>query len=107
MSRDKATSSRKAVRPRGGRPVNYVPAAEFKATCLELLGRVRETGADYVVTRHGRPVARVVPYESPARAGTFFGSLKGSVLAFDRPFDSIDGEYDIHAPEGAHRSSRR
>jgi len=34
-----------------------VAAADFKATCLELMDRVRETGVEYVVTKHGKPVA--------------------------------------------------
>lgn len=44
---------------------NTVGAAEFKARCLELLDRVEEEGAEYVVTKHGRPVARVVPLGAP------------------------------------------
>jgi prevent-host-death family protein len=71
-----------------------LPAAEFKARCLELMDRVRETGAEYVITKHGRPVARLVPYQAPSLPSVF-GALKGTVLAYDRPFDPIEGEYDI------------
>lgn len=71
-----------------------LPAAEFKTRCLELMDRVRETGVEYVVTKHGRPVAKLVPYVAPQRR-SLFGALKGSVLAYERPFDPIDGEYDI------------
>jgi antitoxin (DNA-binding transcriptional repressor) of toxin-antitoxin stability system len=58
------------------------------------MDRVRETGAEYVVTKHGKPVAKLVPY-TESRGQSFFGSLEGSVLHYDRPFDPIDGEYDI------------
>ena len=75
--------------------VTYVPAATFKTTCLELLSRVRETGVDFVVTRHGKPVARVVPYDPAQGEGAVFGSMKGSLLRYDRPFDPVDGDYDI------------
>jgi hypothetical protein len=34
--------ARRAVRP------NHIAAAEFKARCLELMDRVRETGVEYV-----------------------------------------------------------
>ena len=71
-----------------------VAAAEFKAKCLELMDRVRETGSEYVVTKHGVPVAKLVPYV-PGKRQSFFGSMKGTLLKFDRPFDPIDGEYDI------------
>jgi prevent-host-death family protein len=74
-----------------------VPAAEFKATCLELMDRVRETGVEYVVTKHGRPVAKLVPYVESKPRG-MFGALKGTVLKYERPFDPIEGEYDIERP---------
>jgi antitoxin (DNA-binding transcriptional repressor) of toxin-antitoxin stability system len=47
-----------------------------------------------VVTKHGTPVAKLVPYSPPDRP-SFFGSAAGTVLQYDRPFDPIDGEYDI------------
>jgi prevent-host-death family protein len=71
-----------------------VPAAEFKAKCLELMDHVRETGAEYVVTKHGTPVARLVPYTEGKRK-PFFGSMKGTVLKYERPLDPIDADYDI------------
>jgi prevent-host-death family protein len=78
---------------RGKRSSSYA-AADFKARCLELMDRVRETGIEYVVTKHGKPVAKLVPYTENAKS-SFFGSLKGSVLKYERPFDPIDGVYDI------------
>lgn len=77
-----------------GGPRRRLSAAEFKATCLELMDVVRETGAEVVVTKHGRPVAKLVRFGDPKPTG-FFGSMTGTVLAYDRPFDPIDGDYDI------------
>ena len=70
-------------------------AADFKARCLELMDRVKETGTEYVITKHGRPVAKLVPYLESDRP-SFFGAGKGSVLQYDRPFDPIDGTYDVN-----------
>ena len=70
-------------------------AAEFKATCLELMDRVRETGVEYVVTKHGKPVAKLVPYVAP-KPRKVVGSMKGTVLKYERPFDPIDAEWDIN-----------
>ena len=55
-----------------------VPATEFKAHCLELMDHVRETGQEVVVTKHGKPVAKLVPV--PAPAGELFGCMRGTVL---------------------------
>lgn len=71
-----------------------VAAAEFKARCLELMDRVRESGVEYVVTKHGRPVAKLVPI-AERRPQPLFGSMKGTVLAYERPLDPIEAEYDM------------
>ncbi|MBA2383598.1 MAG: type II toxin-antitoxin system Phd/YefM family antitoxin [Actinobacteria bacterium] len=49
-----------------------VAAGKFKAECLGLLDDVAATGRPLVVTKRGKPVARVVPVEAPP-------SLRGSV----------------------------
>ena len=74
-----------------------VPAAEFKARCLELMDRVRETGAEYVITKHGTPVAKLVPVVE-ARRDRFLGSMKGTVLDYERPLDPLDDDYEVNRP---------
>ena len=76
------------------KPSAKYAAAEFKTRCLELMDRVRETGVEYVVTKHGKPVAKLVPFTEGTRP-SFFGALKGTVLKYERPFDPIGGTYDI------------
>ncbi len=50
-----------------------IQAGEFKAKCLAILDEVNKTGQTLVITKHGKPVAKVVPIEKPP-------SLKGSVI---------------------------
>lgn len=50
-----------------------ITATQFKARCLRLLDEVAETGETLVVTKHGRPVARVEP---PLRPDDLRGSAK-------------------------------
>jgi prevent-host-death family protein len=76
------------------RATQTIAAAEFKAGCLRLMDRVRETGVEYTITKHGTPVARLVPVNESSRP-SFFGAGQGSVLHYDRPFEPIDGTYDI------------
>jgi len=54
-----------------------VPVAKFKATCLGLFEQVDKAGRTFVVTKRGRPVARVVPVEEASH------DLKGSVIFED------------------------
>jgi prevent-host-death family protein len=42
-----------------------IPAGEFKAKCLKLLDDVQRTGEELIVTKRGKPVARLVPAEQP------------------------------------------
>ena len=49
-----------------------IPAGEFKAKCLALLDEVAETGDELVVTKRGKPVARLAPLsKSPTRKKKF------------------------------------
>jgi prevent-host-death family protein len=74
-------------------PGQSVGAAEFKARCLELMDRVRETREEYIVTKHGKPVAKLVPYDPPKRSKKFFGSMRGTVRFYEGAFDPIPGEW--------------
>lgn len=38
-----------------------IPAAQFRDRCLKLLDEVHATGEKLIVTKHGRPVAAIVP----------------------------------------------
>lgn len=40
-----------------------IPAGEFKNRCLALMDEVNETGEEIVITKHGKPVSRLVPVE--------------------------------------------
>ena len=80
-------------RSRSAARARRIPAAEFKSRCLELMNVVRETREEFVVTKHGTPVAKLVPYDAPDQPKRFFGSMRGTVLRYDRPFDPIPGTW--------------
>jgi prevent-host-death family protein len=91
-----AKKSNPGRRVRGGAYADgrRVAAGEFKARCLELMDRVRERGEEYVITKHGKPVAKLVPFREPEQKA-FLGCMKGTLLKYERPFDPIDGEWDV------------
>ena len=41
--------------------MKQIPAGEFKAKCLAIMDRVLHTGEPVVVTKHGKPVVKLVP----------------------------------------------
>jgi prevent-host-death family protein len=62
-------------------PTKTIPAGEFKAKCLKLMDEVEKTGEELVITKRGKPVAKLVPAEdAPDRQPPLlFGCLKGTV----------------------------
>ena len=52
-----------------------IGAAKFKAHCLALLDELTPEGL--IVTKHGKPVARVTPY--PPEPGHLIGSLGSKI----------------------------
>lgn len=55
-----------------------INAAEFKAKCLKLLDQVAATHEPLIITKRGKPVARLVPIEDDTRE-SMFGYLHGTV----------------------------
>lgn len=54
-----------------------ISATDFKATCLQVLKSVAETQQGVVVTKRGKPMARVVPLVN--RPDNIVGAMKGTV----------------------------
>ncbi|MGE0495062.1 MAG: type II toxin-antitoxin system Phd/YefM family antitoxin [Vulcanimicrobiota bacterium] len=51
-----------------------VAISKFKATCLELLKKVRQTGQPIVVTRRGVAIAEIIP-PTPETSTGWLGAL--------------------------------
>ncbi len=70
-----------------------IPAGEFKANCLKLMDQVRESGREIVITKRGKPVAKLVPLE-PKERPPLFGCMKGSIEILGDIISPIDVEWD-------------
>src|SRR5688572_29184613 len=57
-----------------------IPAGDFKATCLKLMDRVKETGVEYVITKRNRPVAKLAPITDDDLR-PFVGRSRGVITA--------------------------
>ena len=69
--------------------VKQIAAGEFKTHCLRVLDEVASGGGEYIVTKRGVPVARVVPLEKKLVKREPPIELKGTVLRFDRPLEPL------------------
>jgi prevent-host-death family protein len=71
--------------------MQQITATQFKARCLRLLDEVSETGEPLVITKRGRPVARLEPPEPPA-------DLRGSAklrLSEEELINASMGVWDV------------
>jgi prevent-host-death family protein len=67
-----------------------IAAGEFKAKCLGLLDEVQTSGQEIVVTKYGKPVAKVVPVDED----------KEGLERFNKARESIKIKGDIVSPLG-------
>ena len=72
-----------------------ITATQFKTHLLRLLDEVAETGQPLVVTKHGRPVARVEP---PLRPEDLRGSGKINMTDEELIYFSM-GPWDMEAED--------
>jgi prevent-host-death family protein len=61
-----------------GLPAEVVTISEFKATCLARLERVRRTGQRLLITKHGQPIAEVVPLSAAVGSNRWLGTAAGT-----------------------------
>jgi len=66
--------------------MKHMPAGKFKAHCLKVMDRVNATREPVMITKKGKPVAKLVPVEAEVK--DFLGCLAGVI--------EIDG--DIESP---------
>ena len=72
-----------------------LPATEFKAKCLAYLDQVAQTRASTTLTKHGRPVARLVPMDEVEPI--LFGRLAGTVQIRGDLIAPIDETWEADA----------
>ncbi|MGB2590495.1 MAG: type II toxin-antitoxin system Phd/YefM family antitoxin [Candidatus Acidiferrum sp.] len=56
-----------------------IAISQFKAKCLAILERVEKTKEPIRITRHGKPVAEVVPACPEVDRAALFGSMRSSI----------------------------
>lgn len=54
-----------------------IPAGEFKAKCLALMDEVQARHKEIVITKRGKPVAKLVPCDSTPPS--LFGYMRGTI----------------------------
>lgn len=70
-----------------------IAAGQFKAECLKLMEYVKTKHASFIITKHGVPIAKLVPMEEK-KPIDLFGALKGTIKIKGDIISPIDEEWD-------------
>jgi prevent-host-death family protein len=75
--------------------MEQINVSEFKAVCLRLLERVRQTGEPIEILKNGEPLAIVHPAPARSRKGAF-GAMRTTLRApagdLVQPFKGVEWE---------------
>lgn len=72
--------------------MKIIQAGEFKAKCLQIMDEVNEKHISFTITKHGKPVAKLVPIEITTKSS--FGCLKNTVNIQKDIIAPINEEWD-------------
>ena len=70
-------------------------ASEFKAKCLALMDEVAENGGEIVITKNGKPVAKLIAFHE--RPKSLFGIDKGRLKIIGDIISPIDVEWEAQS----------
>ncbi len=70
-------------------------ASEFKAKCLRLMDEVAEDGGEIVITKNGRPVAKLTAFQE--RPKSLFGAGRGRMKILGDIISPLDVEWEAQS----------
>ena len=70
-----------------------IPAGEFKAKCLKLLDQVAADRRPLIVTKHGKPVAQIVPMPTKKWVDPV-GAMQGSGVILGDIISPLENEWE-------------
>ncbi len=66
---------------------NVISKSQFKPHALEYFRQVERSGKELIITDHGRPAIKIVPFsEDPPEA---IGALRNTVIEYDEPTEPV------------------
>ncbi len=72
-----------------------ISAGQFKAQCLKLMDEVKTRHEEVVITKRGKPVARLVPYEETPVP--IHGFMKNTVMIIGDVVSPTGEKWDVES----------
>ena len=83
------TKKRNAARATRPATIRQVAAGEFKTNCLRIIAEIGRTGQEVIITKRGKPAAKLIPFANPAKKEPIIGRLEGIGEIVGDPDDLI------------------
>lgn len=75
-----------------------IAAGQFKAQCLKLMDQVQQTHEEVIITKHGKPIAKLVPVPEAA-SSSIIGFMRDSVQVIGDIVAPVDEVWDAMTDE--------
>jgi len=72
-----------------------ISAGQFKAKCLKLMDEVRNRREEVVITKRGKPVARLVPFDE--KQAKIYGCMQGTVTILGDIVSPVKEKWDAES----------
>ena len=78
-----------------GAAARTMKASEFKAKCLKLMDEVAQGGGEIIITKNGKPVAKLAPCRKAPKAP--FGRDRDNIRVLDDIISPIGVEWETES----------
>ena len=73
-----------------------ISISEFKDKCLKLMEDLSKDNKDFIITKRGKAIAKVIPIKEEEEIN-FFGLLKGKAVIKGDIVNSLNEEWDAES----------
>ncbi len=67
--------------------MNIISKSQFKPHALKYFRKIEETGQEIIITDHGKPVIKIIPYQHEPQ--TILKELRNSIEFYDDPLEPV------------------
>ncbi|MCH9698355.1 MAG: type II toxin-antitoxin system prevent-host-death family antitoxin [Gammaproteobacteria bacterium] len=71
---------------------DIMKASEFKSKCLQLMDEVNQSGKEIIITKNGKPVSKLVPYQT--KPDSLYGINRDQITITGDIIEPLDVEWE-------------
>ena len=72
-----------------------VTAAQFRSNCFKILEEIRIKHREIIITKRGKPVARLIPYTNEDNLDPLVGALLGAGITVGDLTEPLEDEWEL------------